>query len=108
MAVFDRSLDLGPYIEEPGDGMLVCRCEEVSRGDIRKAIHEGMYTMTELRRWTRCGMGLCQGRTCGRIIKGILASELGCRVSDLEDYTPRGPARPVSMGEFGNEVEPDE
>ena len=33
--------EIGPYIEAPDDSLLVCRCEEVTKGEIRKAVHEG-------------------------------------------------------------------
>ena len=130
MAIFDRSLDLGPCVPRPDDDMIVCRCEAITKGEIRRAIHEGMYTMTELRRYLRAGMGLCQGNTCGRygagmmalallvcastvlirqhvlldIPAGILAAELGCRPAQLEDCTARGPARPVVVDTYGKEV----
>ena len=40
----DRAaIDLGPYVPAPDDGVLVCRCEEVTKGDIRRAIHDGMF-----------------------------------------------------------------
>lgn len=104
MEIFDRNLDLGPFVPGPDDDMLVCRCEEITKGEIRKAIHEGMFTMTEIRRYLRAGMGLCQGNTCGRIVKGIIAAELGRRPAELEDCTPRGPARPVVVKVYGNEV----
>ena len=76
MTVTDRSRDLGEFVPMPDDDMIVCRCEEVTKGEIRRAIHEGMFTMTEIRRFLRVGMGLCQGNTCGRIVKGIIAAEL--------------------------------
>ena len=41
-----------------------------------------MFTMTEVRRFLRPGMGLCQGKTCGRIVKGVIAAELGQRPAD--------------------------
>ena len=53
--------EIGPYIEAPDDDMLICRCEEVTKGEIRKAVHAGMFTIEELRRFLRNGMGLCQG-----------------------------------------------
>ena len=104
MEIFDRNLDLGPFVPGPDDDMLVCRCEEITKGEIRQAIHEGMFTMTEIRRYLRAGMGLCQGNTCGRIVKGIIAAELGRRPAELEDCTPRGTARPVVVKVYGNEV----
>ena len=42
MEIFDRNLDLGPFVPGPDDDMLVCRCEEITKGEIRQAIHEGM------------------------------------------------------------------
>jgi NAD(P)H-nitrite reductase large subunit len=61
----DRTRDLGPFEPKPGDDMIVCRCEEVTQGEIRKAVHEGLFTIAEIRRYLRCGMGLCQG-SCRR------------------------------------------
>ena len=49
-------------------------------------------------------MGLCQGKTCGRIVKGVIAAELGQRPAELDDCTARGPARPVTVSSYGNEV----
>ena len=54
----DRTRDLGPYVEKEGDDRIICRCEEVTQGEIRKAVHDGMFTLTEVRRYLRCGMGL--------------------------------------------------
>ncbi len=104
MAAFDRDIDIGPYVPEPEDALIVCRCEEITRGEIRRAVHEGMFTMVEIRRYLRAGMGLCQGKTCGRIVKGIIAREIGAEPSALEDCTARGPARPVSIDSYGREV----
>lgn len=104
MAIVDRSRDLGPFVPGPDDDMIVCRCEEITKGEIRRAVHEGLFTMTEIRRYLRAGMGLCQGKTCGRIVKGIIASELGQSPASLDDYTARGPARPVTVNAYGNEV----
>ena len=67
----DRNIDLGPYVPETGDEIIICRCEEITQGEIRKAIHEGMFTMPEIRRYLRTGMGLCQGQTCGKLVKNI-------------------------------------
>ena len=102
--VLDRSRDLGPYEELPGDEVVVCRCEEVNQGDIRRAIHDGMMTMTEIRRYLRAGMGLCQGQSCGKLVRRILAAELGVAGADLAVETARAPMRPVEMSVFGDEM----
>lgn len=101
----DRSRDLGPYVEAPDDDMIICRCEEITKGEIRRAIHDGMFTITEIRRYLRTGMGLCQGQTCGKLVKGILARELGVSPTELEPATSRSPMRPIEMKVLGNEKE---
>lgn len=99
----DRSRDIGDYKPAPDDEMIVCRCEEITKGEIRRAVHDGMYEITEIRRYLRAGMGLCQGQTCGKLVKGIVARELGVAPSELESATARSPMRPVEMRIFGNE-----
>ena len=101
----DRSRELGEYVEASDDDMIVCRCEEITKGEIRRAIHDGMFTMTEIRRYLRTGMGLCQGQTCGILVKGILARELGVSPAELEPATSRSPMRPIEMKVLGNEKE---
>lgn len=99
----DRDRDIGPFIPKPDDDLIICRCEEITKGEIRRAVHEGMYTMIEVKRYLRAGMGLCQGQTCGRLIRPIIAKELGVPVSDLEMNRPRSPVRPIEMKEYKNE-----
>ena len=103
--VIDRSKDIGEYISQPDDDMLICRCEEITKGEIRRAVHDGMWTRTEIRRYLRQGMGLCQGQTCARLVKGIVARELGISPAELEPATSRAPMRPVEMKVFGKEEE---
>ena len=74
--ILDRSVQLGEFIPEPDDDRIVCRCEEVTKGEIRRAVHDGMFTITEIRRYLRAGMGLCQGQTCAKLVKRIVAQEL--------------------------------
>lgn len=105
VSYMDRSIDLGPYVPETGDEIIICRCEEITQGEIRKAIHEGMFTMTEIRRFLRSGMGLCQGQTCGKLVKGILQRELKKAIPPSEEPTPRAPMRPVVMKVYGKEME---
>lgn len=98
-----RSSDVGTYIPKPDDDRIVCRCEEITKGEIRKAVHLGMYTLTEIRRYLRTGMGLCQGQTCARMVKSIVAAELEVSPAELEPATSRSPMRPIEMKIFANE-----
>lgn len=93
----DRSRDIGEFVPQPDDDMLVCRCEEVTKGEIRRAVHDGMYTITEVRKFLRPGMGLCQGQTCGKLVQGIVARELGVSPDELEPAVSRAPMRPTEM-----------
>ena len=98
-----RRLSPEPFKPEPDDDMIVCRCEEVTKGEIRRAIHDGLYRFPEIRRFTRCAMGLCQGRTCTKLIQGIAARERACTPADLLHPASRSPQRPLQMHELGNE-----
>ncbi len=100
----DRSSDIGKLVAMPDDDMIICRCEEITKGEIRKAIHDGMWTMTEIKRYTRAGMGLCQGQTCSRIIKGMIAKELGVLPLSIDDNTARVPVRPVEVRVYGKGI----
>lgn len=104
MKKLDRNVSIGAYVPEEDDDMIICRCEEITKGEIRRAVHDGMYTLTEVRRFLRSGMGLCQGQTCGRLVRGIIAKELGVPVSQVDHATPRAPMRPVEMEVLGNEI----
>ena len=104
----DRSMDIGPFVAAQDDDMLICRCEEVTKGEIRKAVHEGMYTLTEIRRYLRTGMGLCQGQTCAKLVKRIVAAELQVSPDELEPATSRSPMRPIEMEVFAKEADADE
>lgn len=93
----DRNRTLKPFVPKPDDDMIICRCEEITKGEIRRAVHDGMFTLTEIRRYLRTGMGLCQGQTCTKLVKGIVARELGVRPNELEPATGRAPMRPIAM-----------
>ena len=93
----EKVKEIGPFTEGPDDNMLVCRCEEVTKGEIRKAIHDGIFTMEEMRRYLRSGMGLCQGQTCSKLVKGIMASELRVSPAEIEPASSRAPMRPIEM-----------
>ena len=102
--VNDRSRDIGEFVPGPDDDMLICRCEEITKGEIRRAVHDGFRSLTEIKRVLRNGMGLCQGQTCSRLVRSIVARELGVRPSDLPMTTSRAPARPVEMSVYAKEV----
>ena len=76
---------------------LVCRCEELTREDIERAIDEGATTIDGIKRRTRAGMGLCQGKSCERLVARILSEKTGRPLADFLPPTKRAPVRPVQM-----------
>lgn len=76
---------------------IVCRCEEVSRGEIIEAIRGGAITLNDIKRRTRAGMGLCQGKACCRLIQRILAQETGRGVEEILPFRHRPPVRPIPL-----------
>ncbi|MGN0484302.1 MAG: (2Fe-2S)-binding protein [Lachnospiraceae bacterium] len=106
MALYMKREGVMPeFVPMPDDDMIICRCEEITKGEIRKAIHDGMYTMNEIKRFLRPGMGLCQGQTCSVHVKKILATELGIPVSEIEECTARAPMRPITLEDASRENE---
>ena len=85
------------------DNVLVCRCEEVTAGEIRAAIRAGARDVTEVKLRTRAGMGLCQGRTCELLVQQILSQELGIPQEQTSYSTPRTPQRPMTFGTLGGD-----
>ncbi|MDF2501762.1 MAG: domain protein (2Fe-2S)-binding domain protein [Anaerosporomusa subterranea] len=79
------------------DDVLICRCEEVCERKIREAIADGATTLTGVKRRTSAGMGLCQGRTCRRLISAMLTQQAGIDPANLEPPTTRPPVRPVKV-----------
>ena len=84
------------------DDMVICRCEEITKGAIKDAIRNGMQTLNGIKRITRAGMGLCQGQTCQRLVTQILAEELGLSIAEIEPITARGPVRPLRLSALAN------
>ena len=94
-----KLLEIDDWTNVPDD-LIVCRCEEVTVGDIKKAIAEGAQTVEGIKKRTRAGMGLCQGRTCSKLVSRILGSELGIKPNEIEPDRVRMPIKPVAFGVY--------
>ena len=84
------------------EDLVICRCEEITRGEIIDAIRNGMRTLNGVKRITRAGMGLCQGQTCQRLVAQILTEELRLSAAEIDPTTARGPVRPLRLEVFAN------
>jgi len=66
-------------IEKDSDyGEIICRCENISKGEIVEAIHRPVpaRSLDAIKRRTRAGMGRCQGGFCSPRVLRILSEEL--------------------------------
>jgi len=84
---------------------IICRCEDVTYGQIIKAIDDGFTTLEEIKRMLRCGMGACQGRTCVRLISQIIAERTGRSLHEITPPTTRPPAMPIELAVLAGEAE---
>lgn len=82
------------------DELIVCRCEEITVGEIKKAIRDGATTVEGIKKRTRAGMGLCQGRTCSKLVARILSQMTGQKANDIKEDTARIPIKPVAFGVY--------
>lgn len=84
------------------EGNLVCRCEEVTEEEVCKAIKDGARTLREIKMITRAGMGLCQGRSCSKIISHILAKETRISTNEIKPAGYKPPLRPIDLFTLAN------
>ncbi len=82
----------------PADAVIACRCEEISAGQIRRAVHLGATGPNQVKAFLRCGMGPCQGRLCGPIVSAVIARARGVPIGEVENYRPRAPYKPITLG----------
>ncbi|MCK4380885.1 MAG: FAD-dependent oxidoreductase [Candidatus Lokiarchaeota archaeon] len=83
------------------DETIVCRCERVSVGEIRKWIRLGVKDFNELKALTKVGMGACGGKTCTPLIERIFREE-GISIDEITPGTKRPLFIEVPMGIFAN------
>jgi len=79
---------------------VVCRCEEVLREEILRAIKSGARDLDSVKRMTRAGMGMCQGRTCSVLIRNMLHEALQLPKGELPSVTVRPPVRLIPSRAF--------
>ena len=100
---FARMLDV-LFAPRPGlweglaDATVVCRCEEVTAGEIRARVAAGCTTPKQVKDWTRAGMGLCQARVCGAVVSRLVAEGTGTAIEAVPRGTVRPPIKPVPLG----------
>lgn len=82
---------------DPRYGRVICRCENITEGEIVAAIRRpaGARTLDGVKKRVRAGGGRCQGGFCGPKVMQIIARELGL---DQGSVTKDGPGSPILAG----------
>ncbi len=83
------------------DETIICRCERVSLGEIRRAIRSGMRDLNQLKAVTRAGMGACGSKTCSSLLMNIFRSE-GVDPKEVTAFTKRPLFVEAPLGVFSN------
>ncbi|WP_448955279.1 FAD-dependent oxidoreductase [Labrys neptuniae] len=82
------------------DDVMVCRCEGLTAGAIRKAARDtGEADINRIKAFTRLGMGRCQGRVCGVTAAAILA-DTATTASPAGRVRGQAPIKPIPMRAF--------
>ena len=87
----------------PRDDVLVCRCEEVTAGDVRRFVELGCQGPNQAKSFGRCGMGPCQGRLCGLTVTEVIADARKVSPATVGYYRIRPPIKPLALGELAGE-----
>lgn len=71
--------------KNPDYGEIVCRCEEISKGEILDALRSPICvpTVDGVKKRVRAGMGRCQGGFCSPVVMKIIAEFLGVPLSEV-------------------------
>ncbi len=93
----DESLRVRPT----GDTVM-CRCEEVTCGQVEAALANGAISPGEIKQETRLGMGRCQARYCGPALETFLAEQTGRSRDETSGFAPRVPVKPVAVDDLSN------
>ncbi|WP_019377575.1 2Fe-2S iron-sulfur cluster-binding protein [Virgibacillus halodenitrificans] len=78
---------------------IACKCERVTMSDLKQAIEEvpAISSINALKQYTRCGMGLCQGRYCESTLMAVLEKQHAYKAMPKEKFNTRHPIKPISI-----------
>ncbi|SAL77109.1 (2Fe-2S)-binding protein [Caballeronia telluris] len=90
-------------LRRPPDDVIVCRCEEVTAGEIRAIAALGCQGPNQMKAFSRCGMGPCQGRWCGTTVGELIAQVQERAVGNVGYYRIRA-IKPVTVDEIAESI----
>lgn len=83
--------------------IIICRCEDITYEEVIQAIDEGYTTLEEIKKYLRCGMGICQGRNCLPLIAKIIAKKTSKKLEEIKLPRTRPLTMPTPLGIFSDE-----
>jgi len=87
------------FPEKTDDNTMVCLCERVTVGDIRKLVRKGVTDLNQIKAITRMGMGPCGSKTCDNLTRQIFREE-GIPYENIKENTRRPVFVEVPLGKF--------
>jgi hypothetical protein len=84
------------------DDTIVCRCEEITAGQIRETAALGGLGPNQIKAQIRPGMGPCQGRMCGLTVSEIIADVHQLEMPDVGYFRIRPPLKPIDLRALAN------
>jgi NAD(P)H-nitrite reductase large subunit len=88
--------------------IILCRCEDVTAGDVEHALATGYTDLEEVKRYTGFGTGPCQGKECLRAVALAIARATGRRPEEMAPFTSRPPLAPTELKYFVRRRSPSE
>lgn len=98
----DAAYPPAAQVLSPADDTIICRCEEVTAGQVRGWAKLGCTGPNQTKAFGRVGMGPCQGRYCGLTVTALLAEAQGMDPAEVGAYRIRAPLKPVTLGEVAS------
>lgn len=84
------------------DATVICRCEEVTAGELREVVAQGCAGPNQAKAFTRAGMGPCQGRMCGLATSAVIAAARGVGMAEVGHFNVRPPLKPITVGQLAD------
>jgi thioredoxin reductase/bacterioferritin-associated ferredoxin len=96
----DKLYRPAPQFRMPTDDVIICRCEEVTAGEIRTLTARGAQGPNQIKSFCRAGMGACQGRNCALTVSELMASAKGTTPANIGHMNLRAPVKPITVGQM--------
>lgn len=91
------------------DETLICRCEEVDAGEVRRFLEDNTHAtdINVVKLACRTGMGFCQGRYCQHTIAQLVAKSRNQPIASCGCFSARAPIKPTYLSNMVDELPDD-